>query len=109
MKQLKTKELFYSKEEIIAHQLVEILAPNDLKISETEYKVLAYVFLYGRDAILKASRAKLGSHKSIENILTRFRKEGIIHGIRNKTKLHPSIKPFVDSIEYKIKINLIDE
>ena len=109
-KRINKRELHLTRVELIEHQLVDILKPTGMVVNDTELKVLAYVFLYGREAIYKASDAGLGNTKSIENILTKYRKKGLVHGIRNNTKLHPEIKPIIaDEVTYEVIIKLKDE
>lgn len=95
-----------SKEELVRFQLQYTLEQYD--IADTELTVLAYIYLYGRDAIQKLlDDTILKSKKSIENIITKYRKEGIIHGLRQDTALHPGIKPFLENIEFSIQLELI--
>ena len=110
MKKIKhTDTLIVSKEELVAFQLRYILIDHK-PITETEFNVLAYVYLYGRQAIDKVVKAEiLSNDKTVENIISKFRKKGLIHGIGKKTKLHPQIKPFLGSIEFSIKLKLNEE
>jgi len=86
MKKIKhTDTLIVSKEELVAFQLRYILIDHK-PITETEFNVLAYVYLYGRQAIDKVVKAEiLSNDKTVENIISKFRKKGLIHGIGKKT------------------------
>ena len=109
MKIKETVELLLTKEQAVELQLRDILKPTKTNPNDTELKVLSYVFFHGREAIIKASLDKVGTTKSIENIITKFRKLGIIHGKRNHTKLHPSIEPFTENFKFVTKVTIINE
>jgi len=97
-----------SKVDLIAFQLRYILRPKVL--NDTELMLLAYIFLYRHKAIdvsLKEGRLPLKNRNSVSNMITGFRKDGLVHGTGKKTKLHPHIKPILDDISFTIEFKLL--
>ena len=75
--------------------------------TKTELTILSYIYLYGKDAVNKVVENEiLSSKKTVENYISKFRKDGVVVGIREKTQLHPNIN-IIDSnnISFIIKVN----
>lgn len=93
-----------SREDLVKFQLRYTL--EQYRINESELTVLAYVYLYGKQAVTKLINIEFSkSEKSIENIISKYRKKGII---TKQTTLHKQIKPFVEDLEFSIKFKLDD-
>jgi len=59
------------------------------------------------DVSLKEGRLPLKNRNSVSNMITGFRKDGLVHGTGKKTKLHPHIKPILDDISFTIEFKLL--
>lgn len=93
--------------ELITFQLDYILL--DYKLKDADIKVLAYIYIYGDNAVKHVLKDNvLGSAKTVENYISSLRKVGLVHGRRNATKVHPSIKVFKEDIKFSIKLKLKD-
>ena len=104
---LTSTPLELNRKELIQFQLKWIL--NSIKINETELMALSYVYLYGNDAPAYLVKDKVSTNeKSIENIISKFRKKGIIIGVREQTKLNPGIKLYQEDLTCTIKLKLND-
>lgn len=97
-----------TKEDLVRFQLNYIL--EDYNISEGELGLLTYVYLYGVNAIDYIVKSGiLTSSKTAENYISKFRKKGIIQGRGSNTRLHPEITPYLTSIDFQIKLRLLNE
>ncbi len=93
--------------ELITFQLEYILM--DYRLKKTQLKILAYVYVYGTGAITELIKEGLLTNaKTAENYISGLRKLGLVHGLRNSTKIHPNIKVFEEDIEFSIKLQLKD-
>lgn len=98
-----------TKEELVKFELKWILH-NLMSPNDTELYVLAYVYLYKRDAIDKMVEDGIVKNtKTVENYISKFRRKSLIIGTGNKTQLHPKITPVVHDLEYTIKFKLKEE
>lgn len=103
------KTLKLSKIELIKFQLRYILM-NVIRVTETELEVLAYIYLYGRKAIFEITKVRfLTSEKTVENMITAFRKKGLVQGVSKETRINPNIVILVEDIEFTIKLELDDK
>lgn len=92
--------------ELIEFQLNWILR-GVMEVNHKELKALTYVYLYGNKAPEMMVQDRLTrSEKSIENIISTFRKKGLIIGTREDTTLHEQIKPKSESIAFTVKLEL---
>jgi len=95
-----------TKEELIKFQLRWILK-DKIELNDTQLSTLAYVYLYKYEAPSKMVADNIGkSEKSIENIISIFRKTGLIEGLRSNTRLNPNIKPVLADINFTVKLRL---
>ena len=90
--------------ELITFQLKYILLDYDLR--EADITVLAYIYIYGDKAIKFIVQDKLIRPKTAENYISGLRNIGLVHGHRNSTKVHPSIKVFKEDIKFVINLKL---
>lgn len=106
MKKIKhPKPLLLSKVELVKFQLKYILEKHNF--NSTELLTLSYVYLFGeRTPTIMVNNKLSKSEKSIENIISKFRKKGLIQGFKEETMLHPLIKPFIGDLEFTIKLEL---
>lgn len=106
IKQLKhPKEIRLNEVELVKFQLSYILRAID--ISDTELYTLSYMYVYEEDVpSLMVKEGKIKREKSVENIISKFRKKGIIQGKGIETRLHPNIRPFIGDLDFTIKLRL---
>jgi hypothetical protein len=96
-----------SKIELIKFQLEWILSNSHVEINNTQLLTLSYVFLYQEKAPLMLVRdGHIKREKSIENVMSKFRKRGLIQGKGQSTRLHPGITPTLSDIDFTIKFRL---
>ena len=94
-----------SKEELVKFQLEFTL--DGYRLNNSDLNVLSYVYVHGKDAIDKLLDSRLfKSEKSIENIISKYRKKGLIQ--KGRFKLHSQIKPYIQDIEYTIQLKIND-
>lgn len=95
-----------SQLELIKFQLDWVLK-GIYDANDTEKYTLAYVHVYGRDAIYKMVEDKrVTNSKSIENYISEFRKKGFIIGYRDKTSLHKDIAIVLGDLSYTIEFKV---
>ena len=95
------------KEDFVEFQLKWLLK-GVYSTTKTELKLLSYIYFYGVDAIQKViDKGLFRSSKSVENYISKFRKEGIVIGVGADTKLHPGLKIIENrDITFIVKVNL---
>lgn len=97
-----------SRKELIEFQLKWILK-DIMVVNDTQLQTLAFVYLHKNEAPDRMLEAKLTKNKkSIENIISDFRKSGIILGSRKETRLNEQIRPLLESIAFTVKLELND-
>lgn len=106
---LESVQLELTKVEMVEQQLPSILKSIAFNISATEYRVLAHIYVYGRDGLTILANEGTMTMKSLENITTKYRKLGLVHGLRNNTKLHPEIQPKLESYKFETIVTLKNE
>ena len=99
------KTLQVTEVELIKFQLRYIL--QGFAVNETELTILSYIYLYGYDIDRIVKDGVLSSIKSVENYISKFRKNKIIIGLKEETRLNPSIKLFKESISFTINLELL--
>lgn len=78
-----------------------------VSFNDTELKVLAHLYLHEENAIESViSNKVMGNAKSVENMISKFRKLGIVEGRSKNTRLHEGIKPILEPIEFQIKLKI---
>jgi len=109
MKQIKYPEITLNKEEIVRYQLEHIL--KECGLNTTDLTVLSNIFLYKNHApAMMVNKGFSKSRKSIENLITGYRKKGLVVGTRKNTKLNDTLLKnlFLDDLEYTLTIKLND-
>jgi len=109
MKKIKYPNIEVNKEELVRYQLEHILKGYNLNI--TDLNVLTYVYLY-KDKVPEVMVAKgySKSEKSVENLISKYRKLGLVQGTRQDTKLNEQINPiYLEDLEYTLILKLQDE
>lgn len=94
------------KEDFIQFQLRWILR-NTYPVKKTELVILSYIYLYGIEAIDRiVKEGILTSRKTVENCISKFRKDGIVEGRGKNTKLHKNLS-MIDgnNITFIVKVN----
>ena len=90
---------------LIEHQLAGILAKFDY--NRKDRTLLAYIYLYGTEARAKMVEDKLSmSRGSIDNYISKYRKDKVVVGTGVETRLNPEIpiinEPFIQTIQYEM-------
>lgn len=89
---------------LLSYQLKWALSSVDSNITDKELLILAYIHLYGKDALDKCVEAGLyKSRKSLENIISKYRKLDVITGKGDDIKLNEGIVLVEGNISITIK------
>jgi len=109
MKKIKYPNIEVNKEELVRYQLEHILKGYNLNI--TDLNVLTYVYLYQDKASeIMVSKGYSKSEKSVENLISKYRKLGLVQGTRKNTKLNEQINPiYLEDLEYTLILKLQDD
>ena len=87
------------------HLLFNFIKGDSLKPADLEY--LAYFILYGEEGKKRILEDAVSVSAEVwHNKLTKFRKMGIVMGLRESTYLNPNIKIALDNLTYNLTINV---
>lgn len=96
-----------SKIELVKFQLEWIFNNSQVSLNNTEILTLSYIFLYKDKAhYMMVKDNHVSREKSIENIISKFRKKGLILGKGSSVELHSGITPVLSDIDFTIKLRL---
>lgn len=100
----------FKKKSVTRLGLIECQLANALHrfdYNNKDHTMLAYIYLYGKEARNKIVEDKLSkSRGSIDNYISKYRLDGVVVGTGGETRLNPEIliinEPFIQTIQYEI-------
>lgn len=98
---------FSYREEYVSKVLTAYLLVKGIKLNETETKVLVHCACFGFEAEAVLASGLCKSKGVFSNLGTRFRKLGLVEGVREETKINKELSVLLNEKNDGIKFQIV--